>query len=113
MAHAHHHLGADKVVDTLLRGRPATLPWKMALIAAIIGIPMFFEIGLVLLIPVVVLAVRRTGARAMLLGIPALAGLSVLHGFVPPHRARSPRSPASRPTWGSPCCSGWCWRSRR
>ncbi|MFD7154987.1 SLC13 family permease [Kribbella sp. NPDC059898] len=77
--------GADQVVDTLLRGKPGGLPWKMALIAFIIGIPMFFEIGLVLLIPVVVLAVRRTGARAMLLGIPALAGLSVLHGFVPPH----------------------------
>ncbi|TDU90474.1 GntP family gluconate:H+ symporter [Kribbella voronezhensis] len=77
--------GADKVVDTLLRGRPATLPWKMALIAGIIGIPMFFEIGLVLLIPIVMLAVRRSGGRAMLLGIPALAGLSVLHGFVPPH----------------------------
>jgi GntP family gluconate:H+ symporter len=72
-------------VDTLLRGKPATLPWKMALIAGIIGIPMFFEIGLVLLIPIVMLAVRRTGGRAMLLGIPALAGLSVLHGFVPPH----------------------------
>src|ERR1700756_4835586 len=37
--------GADKLVETLLRGRPATLPWKMALIASIIGIPMFFEIG--------------------------------------------------------------------
>ena len=77
--------GADKVVDTLLRGRPATLPWKMALIAGIIGIPMFFEIGLVLLIPVVMLAVRRSRGPALLLGIPALAGLSVLHGFVPPH----------------------------
>jgi GntP family gluconate:H+ symporter len=77
--------GADQVVDTLLRGKQSVLPWKMALIAAIIGIPMFFEIGLVLLVPVVVLAIRRTGARAMLLGIPALAGLSVLHGFIPPH----------------------------
>jgi GntP family gluconate:H+ symporter len=77
--------GADQVVDTLLRGKASALPWKMALVAFIIGIPMFFEIGLVLLIPVVVLAVRRTGAKAMLLGIPALAGLSVLHGFVPPH----------------------------
>ena len=77
--------GADKVVDTLLRGRPATLPWKMALIAAIIGIPMFFEIGLVLLIPVVMLAVHRSQGPAMRLGIPALAGLSVLHGFIPPH----------------------------
>ena len=77
--------GADKVVDTLLRGRPGTLPWKMALIAAIIGIPMFFEIGLVLLIPVVMLAVHRSQGAAMRLGIPALAGLSVLHGFIPPH----------------------------
>jgi GntP family gluconate:H+ symporter len=57
----------------------------MALIAGIIGIPMFFEIGLVLLIPVVMLAVRRAKTKAMLLGIPALAGLSVLHGFIPPH----------------------------
>ncbi|WEG08914.1 gluconate:H+ symporter [Microbacterium horticulturae] len=77
--------GADQVVDTLLRGRPATLPWKMALIAGIIGIPMFFEIGLVLLIPVVMLAVSRSNSKAMRLGIPALAGLSVLHGFIPPH----------------------------
>jgi GntP family gluconate:H+ symporter len=77
--------GADKVVDTLLRGRTGGLPWKMALVAGIIGIPMFFEIGLVLLIPIVMLAVRRSGGKAMLLGIPALAGLSVLHGFVPPH----------------------------
>ena len=77
--------GADKVVDTLLRGRPATLPWKMALIAGIIGIPMFFEIGLVILIPVVMLVVHRSKDAAMRLGIPALAGLSVLHGFIPPH----------------------------
>ncbi len=77
--------GAEQVVDTLLKGRPATLPWKMALVASIIGIPMFFEIGLVLLIPVVMLAVHRSKGPAMRLGIPALAGLSVLHGFIPPH----------------------------
>lgn len=77
--------GADELVRTLLRGRPASLPWKMALVASIIGIPMFFEIGLVLLIPVVMLAVHRSNGPAMRLGIPALAGLSVLHGFIPPH----------------------------
>jgi GntP family gluconate:H+ symporter len=77
--------GADQVVDRILRGRPATLPWKMALVASIIGIPMFFEIGLVLLIPVVMLAVHKSQGPAMRLGIPALAGLSVLHGFIPPH----------------------------
>src|SRR5262245_37796286 len=77
--------GAGQVVDRILRGRPATLPWKMALVAGIIGIPMFFEIGLVLLIPVVMLAVHKSQGPAMRLGIPALAGLSVLHGFIPPH----------------------------
>lgn len=77
--------GADQVVDKLLRGSSGSLPWKMALIAVIIGIPMFFEIGLVLLIPVVMLAVHRVKGPALLLGIPALAGLSVLHGFIPPH----------------------------
>jgi len=77
--------GADKLVETLLRGSPATLPWKMALVASIIGIPMFFEIGLVLLIPVVMLVVHRSKGPAMMLGIPALAGLSALHGFIPPH----------------------------
>ena len=77
--------GADEIVETLLRGRPMALPWKMALIAGIIGIPMFFEVGLVLLVPVIMVAVHRSGGRAMLLAIPALAGLSVLHGFIPPH----------------------------
>ncbi|MCZ2403389.1 gluconate transporter [Paenarthrobacter sp. Z7-10] len=77
--------GADEIVDTLLKGSPRALPWKMALVAFIIGIPMFFEIGLVLLIPVIMLAVKRSKGPAMLLAIPALAGLSVLHGFIPPH----------------------------
>ncbi|WP_439376901.1 GntT/GntP/DsdX family permease [Amycolatopsis lexingtonensis] len=78
--------GADQIVDTVLgKARGGALPWAMALVAALIGLPMFFEIGLVMLIPVVLLAVKRTGKPLMLLGIPAVAGLSVLHGLVPPH----------------------------
>ena len=77
--------GADEIVDKIFRGGTGSLPWRMALIAFLIGIPMFFEVGLVLLIPVIMLAVRRSGLPAMLLAMPALAGLSVLHGFVPPH----------------------------
>lgn len=61
------------------------LPWAMALIAFIVGIPMFFEVGVVILIPVVLFAARRAKAPVVLLGIPALAGLSTLHAFVPPH----------------------------
>ncbi|MEV0698095.1 gluconate:H+ symporter [Saccharopolyspora sp. NPDC050389] len=77
--------GADEIVDKILAGGRRGLPWRMALIAFIIGIPMFFEIGLVLLIPVIMLTIRRSKLPAMSLAIPALAGLSVLHGFVPPH----------------------------
>ena len=78
--------GANRIVDTIVdRVGARTLPWAMALIAAIIGLPMFFEIGVVILVPIVVLVARRTHVSLMLVGIPALAGLSVLHGLVPPH----------------------------
>lgn len=78
--------GADQVVDTILAGAgPRRLPWAMALIAFVIGIPMFFEVGLVLLVPVVILVSRRGGHPLIRVGLPALAGLSVLHGLVPPH----------------------------
>jgi GntP family gluconate:H+ symporter len=78
--------GANRIVDTIVdRVGPSMLPWAMALIAAIIGLPMFFEIGVVILVPIVVLVARRTNVSLMLVGIPALAGLSVLHGLVPPH----------------------------
>ena len=50
----------------------------MAAIAAILGLPLFFEVGVVLLVPVVILVARRTGLSLMKVGIPALAGLSVL-----------------------------------
>ena len=73
--------------STTLVGRvgPGGLPWMMAAIAAILGLPLFFEVGVVLLVPVVILVARKTGLSLMKVGIPALAGLSVLHGLVPPH----------------------------
>jgi gluconate:H+ symporter, GntP family len=78
--------GSNAIVETIV-GRSGTrmLPWAMALIAAILGLPLFFEIGVVLLVPVVLLVARRTDVPIMRVGIPALAGLSVLHGLVPPH----------------------------
>jgi GntP family gluconate:H+ symporter len=78
--------GANRIVGTLVgRVGPSGLPWMMAAIAAILGLPLFFEVGVVLLVPVVILVARRTGLSVMKIGIPALAGLSVLHGLVPPH----------------------------
>lgn len=78
--------GADTIVDTIIgRSSTRTLPWAMAAVGALIGLPMFFEIGLVLIMPVILLVSRRSGVSLMRLGIPALAGLSAMHGLVPPH----------------------------
>jgi gluconate:H+ symporter, GntP family len=78
--------GADEIVDTIVgHASPRMLPWAMALVGAIIGLPMFFEIGLVLLMPVIYLVSRRSQLSLVTVGIPALAGLSAMHGFVPPH----------------------------
>lgn len=78
--------GADRIVDTIVnRSSDRSLPWAMALVGALIGLPMFFEIGLVLLMPVIILVVRRSGLPLMRIAIPTLAGLSVMHGLVPPH----------------------------
>ena len=78
--------GANRIVASMVsRVGPGGLPWVMAAIAAILGLPLFFEVGVVLLVPVVVLVAQRTGVSLMKIGIPALAGLSVLHGLVPPH----------------------------
>lgn len=52
---------------------------------ALIGLPMFFEIGLVLLMPVIYLVARRAQLSVITIGIPTLAGLSAMHGLVPPH----------------------------
>src|SRR3954470_10579423 len=78
--------GADQVVTRIVdRVSPRALPWAMGGVAALIGIPLFFEIGVVLLIPIVLLVAHRSRQPVLRVGIPALAGLSVLHGFVPPH----------------------------
>jgi gluconate:H+ symporter, GntP family len=78
--------GADRVVTAIVdRVGPRTLPWAMAGVAALIAIPLFFEVGVVLLVPIVLLVALRSAQPVLRVGIPALAGLSVLHGFIPPH----------------------------
>nr|WP_238565654.1 GntP family permease [Bifidobacterium minimum] len=78
--------GADVIVDTILAKAPRNkLSWAMALSAFIVGIPLFFEVGVVILITIILLAARRAKMPVVALGIPALAGLSALHAFIPPH----------------------------
>jgi GntP family gluconate:H+ symporter len=61
--------------------------WAIMLVAFIVGIPVFFQVGFVLLIPLVFTIARRTGISLVKIGIPLVAGLSVVHGMLPPHPA--------------------------
>ena len=66
---------------------PKGLPWALMGMGILVGMPVFFEVGLVLLMPIVAEAARRSGKPAILVGMPLLAGLSIVHGTLPPHPA--------------------------
>jgi GntP family gluconate:H+ symporter len=61
------------------------LDWALLFSGFIIGLPVFFQVGLVLLAPVLFTLTRQTGTPLLRLGIPLVAGLSAAHGLVPPH----------------------------
>jgi GntP family gluconate:H+ symporter len=61
--------------------------WAIMLVAFIVGIPVFFQVGFVLLVPLVFTIARRTGMSLVKIGLPLVAGLSVVHGMLPPHPA--------------------------
>ncbi len=61
--------------------------WALLILGIVVGMPVFFEVGLVLLMPIVIAAARQSGRPPILVGIPLLAGLSIMHGLVPPHPA--------------------------
>ena len=78
--------GADQIARTLIRALgQERVHWAMMFAAFLVGIPLFFEIGFVLLIPLVFIVAKRTGISIVKIGMPLLAGLSVVHGLVPPH----------------------------
>ena len=78
--------GADQIAQTLVRAfGKEKVHWAMMLGAFLVGIPLFFEIGFVLLVPLVFIVARRAGVSMFKVGIPMLASLSVMHGLVPPH----------------------------
>lgn len=63
------------------------LPWAMMLMGMLVGLPVFMEVGVVLLMPIVVSVSRKSGRSLIATGLPTLAGLSIVHGLVPPHPA--------------------------
>lgn len=80
--------GAEQIALTLMRiFGERRLPWAMMFAGLIVGLPAFFEVGFVLLIPIAYTAARRANRSMIAVGLPMLAGLSVAHALVPPHPA--------------------------
>lgn len=79
--------GGAVVVAEALIGALGTrrLDWAMLLSGFLIGLPVFFQVGLVLLVPVLFTVSTRSGVPVLRLGLPLVAGLSAAHGLVPPH----------------------------
>ncbi|MFC4054327.1 GntP family permease [Actinomadura syzygii] len=78
--------GADVLTRRLLsvageRGAPLA----MGLAGLIFGIPVFFDVGIFVLAPLVYITARRGGRSLVLYALPLLAGLSMTHAFLPPH----------------------------
>jgi GntP family gluconate:H+ symporter len=86
--------GAERVSNALLKaGGTRLVPWTMCAVAMILGLPLFFEAGVVLMMPIILNVGARVaeepgglkGNAYLLAGLPVFAGLSVLHALVPPH----------------------------
>jgi Gnt-I system high-affinity gluconate transporter len=77
---------AQRIADTLIGVcGPSRLPIAMAATGFLVGIPLFYNVGFVLMVPLIFSIVHRAGLPAVHVGIPLLAGLSIAHGFLPPH----------------------------
>lgn len=78
--------GAQRIAMTLVnKFGKKNIQWAVVTASFIIGIALFFEVGLVLLIPIVFAISRELKVSILYLGIPMAAALSVTHGFLPPH----------------------------
>jgi gluconate transporter len=77
---------AQQIARTLMRsfGQRRIL-LAMTFTGFIVGIPLFYNVGFVLMVPLIFSVVYRSNLPAVYLGMPLLAGLSIAHGFLPPH----------------------------
>ena len=79
---------SDRIAETIIQVLgEKRVPWSMMCAGLIVGLPVFFEVGFVLLVPIAFTVARRTRTSLILVGLPMVAGLSAVHGLVPPHPA--------------------------
>src|SRR6516162_552006 len=80
--------GADAFANAMIAaGGRKYVPWTIFFAAFLIGLPLFFEVGFVLLVPLAFVIAKKMGAPVLSVGLPMLAGLSIAHGMTPPHPA--------------------------
>src|SRR5438874_10674019 len=80
--------GAERIALTLINiAGERHIALAMMVVGLLVGLPVFFEVGFVLLIPIAFNVAKRTGTSMIMVGLPMVAGLSVVHGLVPPHPA--------------------------
>lgn len=78
--------GAQRIAITLIdKFGEKNVQWAVVLASFIIGIALFFEVGLVLLIPIVLTMARQLKLSPLHLGVPMCAALLATHAFLPPH----------------------------
>lgn len=77
---------ANKIAQALIKAFGTKyIQWALVLTAFIVGIPLFYGVGFVLLVPLVIGIAAKYKLPAVYLGLPTLAALSVTHGYLPPH----------------------------
>ena len=80
--------GADAFANAMISiGGRKYVPWTLFFAAFLIGLPLFFEVGFVLLVPLAFVMAKKMDVPILSLGLPMLAGLSIAHGMTPPHPA--------------------------
>lgn len=77
--------GAERVAQGLITafGQRAA-PWALAATGLVVAIPVFFDVALILLVPLVYSLAQRSGRSLLYYAIPLLAGIAVGHSFIPP-----------------------------
>ena len=80
-----HSGGAEALAQTLLKkfGKE-NASWALMITGFFVAIPVFFDVGFIILVPLVYALARDTGKSLLYYGIPPLTGLAVTHSFIPP-----------------------------
>lgn len=79
---------AQKITTSLVNAFGKNkIMWAMVLTAFIVGIPLFFDVSFVLMVPLLISISKRYNVPVVYISLPAVAALSVTHGYLPPHPA--------------------------